>query len=1153
MIKKKGIINFSIVLGLYAILLFSSTASAAQECIDCHDTYVSAWNSSKHNNSGAGAPDCTGCHTGYDVQHTGKIVNESNTCRNSGCHYTKDEKHSSSSDCTQCHFANTTKPFSLNTSRSVNDHNLTIIRNFYQYNQSGTIQMPLKSNGGVGVGMFPFYSCDAASCHHHDGTNVKVDNASQTWVESNHAKSLRYPAASDNKNNCAKCKSPLNYNESLKGTNPVIATADWQGINCRVCHNLHNRSFSTGAGPIAFYNATQSSTVGYDVYDKVANATELCEKCHTGATHDSKFGGTHKTVVGFDCADCHLNTANKTLYGERARFNYESHMFEVKNLTTGVTGCEVCHKAADHTFPYTLNHSGKATCEACHDKTVSRNATGYAVSSDGKTYGLYNDTATGEISSWKDSHGAPATWPLHNISKEVSCLKCHDAKSAANNSDRGTLLAPKILPLGGIACTSCHDTYANVWSSSKHNNSGAGAPNCTGCHTGYDVQHTGKIVNESNTCRNSGCHETKDERHRSSGSDCTQCHFANTTKTFSLNESLYVNDHQLTIIRNFYQYNLTGAGNPLLGMPLTSNGGVGLGIFPYYSCTMASCHSHSNLKIENTSQTWLGSNHAKSLRYPAASDNTNSCAKCKSPLNYNVSLPTSTIIAAADWQGINCRVCHNLHNRSFSGSGHVPGVPGPIAFYNGTLSSLAGYDVYEQVSNATVLCEKCHNGNSHDSRYAGTHKNTLNFTCISCHMNTTTGSFNFQNHMFEVKNETSGVTGCEVCHKAADHTFVYTANHNGKATCEACHDKTVSRNATGYATSSDGKTYGLYNDTATGEISSWKDSHGVPATWPLHNISRAVSCDKCHGTKSKPTGALLAPAILPHTGTGACAQCHLGYPGSFVLPANNNCLTCHTTNADTYGAPNIIGTSMAYYPACGGGSCHGNDITDRLDTMARHNVSRTFAGIGGYTDTVLLNNQGVLTVTKGTIVTITSRVNDTMRYGGASRVGGAEYYIGTDPGQGKGTPMLAADGYYNALGANWESVTATINTSTLSNSTNTIYVRGRDIGNQWSAPQSATLLLISSGYINGTVNVTGGGPLSGATVSTGYNSTTTALDGSYSLLELTGTYTVTVSKRPTHSDNITSNVVVIDGSTRILNAALDERPTGNVTGSVTTG
>src|SRR5659263_93659 len=77
MIKKKGIINFSIVLGLYAILLFSSTASAAQECIDCHDTYVSAWNSSKHNNSGAGAPDCTGCHTGYDVQHTGKIVNES--------------------------------------------------------------------------------------------------------------------------------------------------------------------------------------------------------------------------------------------------------------------------------------------------------------------------------------------------------------------------------------------------------------------------------------------------------------------------------------------------------------------------------------------------------------------------------------------------------------------------------------------------------------------------------------------------------------------------------------------------------------------------------------------------------------------------------------------------------------------------------------------------------------------------------------------------------------------------------------------------------------------------------------------------------------------------------------------------------------------
>lgn len=337
-----------------------------------------------------------------------------------------------------------------------------------------------------------------------------------------------------------------------------------------------------------------------------------------------------------------------------------------------------------------------------------------------------------------------------------------------------------------------------------------------------------------------------------------------------------------------------------------------------------------------------------------------------------------------------------------------------------------------------------------------------------------------------------------------------------------------------------------------------------PAPANTNTITEASQCISCHGEKhgigtlsctdchSQNAHIIQQAVILPHTSTGTCARCHPGFPDSFVLPATNSCKLCHSTYADTYGAPNLIGTSMASYTSCNGGTCHGNDITDKLDTLAKHNVSRTFAGIGGYTDTVLLNNQGVLTVTKGTIVTITSRVNDTMRYGGASRVGGAEYYIGTDPGQGKGTPMLAADGYYNALGANWESVTATINTSSLSNSTNTIYVRGRDIGNQWSATKNATLLVQSFGYINGTVNVTGGAALPDATVSTVEGSATTSPDGSYSLRVITGTYTVTVSKQPTHSDNITIGVDVIEGSTRILNADLDERPTGNITGSVTT-
>jgi len=99
---------------------------------------------------------------------------------------------------------------------------------------------------------------------------------------------------------------------------------------------------------------------------------------------------------------------------------------------------------------------------------------------------------------------------------------------------------------------------------------------------------------------------------------------------------------------------------------------------------------------------------------------------------------------------------------------------------------------------------------------------------------------------------------------------------------------------------------------------------------------------------------------------------------------------------------------------------------------------------------------------------------------------GAEYYIDIDPGIGKGIPLDVADGNYNAANANWENVTGTIDTSSLSGGTYKIYVRGMDIGKQWSVVQSATLTVLpAGGYINGTLrdnNIKAG--ISGAKVTT---------------------------------------------------------------------
>jgi hypothetical protein len=214
-----------------------------------------------------------------------------------------------------------------------------------------------------------------------------------------------------------------------------------------------------------------------------------------------------------------------------------------------------------------------------------------------------------------------------------------------------------------------------------------------------------------------------------------------------------------------------------------------------------------------------------------------------------------------------------------------------------------------------------------------------------------------------------------------------------------------------------------------------------------------------------------------------------------------------------------------------------------------HNVDRTFTGTPGSTDIVYLNSKVKLNVTKGVIVNITSRVNDTLLFGGASRIGGAEYYIDVDPGQGKGIPMDAVDGNYDALQNTWEPVKSTIDTSSLENGNHTIYVRGMDIGKQWSANKSAILIVESYGYINGTVtNATS--PIHGAIVSANGANNNTDANGKYSLKLITGTYTVNTSKLPEYYGNSSSGKNVTPDNTTIFNIVLEERQTGTISGVV---
>jgi hypothetical protein len=431
--------------------------------------------------------------------------------------------------------------------------------------------------------------------------------------------------------------------------------------------------------------------------------------------------------------------------------------------------------------------------------------------------------------------------------------------------------------------------------------------------------------------------------------------------------------------------------------------------------------------------------------------------------------------------------------------------------------------------------------------------NLTDIDCEGCHYNIS----NMMNRALDVDTRI-----CTDCHIAGNFSAPIINNHKppkapvsvgGKisttAYCSICHNNSINKYI--YSINASVSHY-VTNESLVKTVNQTpRPRFGFMTLGDAYQYNK--ECNNCHNPSNSSYGNATL-ITTGHIGRATCNECHVNgsasdlHKGTLGMPVNFSCISCHTTYASKYGAPNLTGTSMADYSNCGGGNCHLGS-TYNLNTSAKHNVDRTFAGTPGSTDTVYLNNYVSLTVTKGVIFNLTSRVNDTRMSGGASRIGGAEYYIDIDPGLGKGIPMEAVDGNYDALQNTWEPVKGTIDTSSLENGNHTIFVRGMDIGKQWSTPKNATLVVESSGYINGTVtNATS--PISEAIVSTiGANATTDA-NGNYSLKLNIGTYAVNTSKLPEYYGNSSSGIGVTPNNTTIFNIVLQEKPTGTISGEV---
>jgi hypothetical protein len=706
-------------------------------------------------------------------------------------------------------------------------------------------------------------------------------------------------------------------------------------------------------------------------------------------------------------------------------FNKELHKFEVKNTTSGISGCGVCHKAEEHTFQYTANHTDKVTCEACHDKTVARNATGYAVSSDGKSYGLYLDPATAEVSSWKDSHGTPATWPLHNITKNVNCDKCHGTYSIFNGSvKQDSLIANEIL------CMKCHNSAQGP----------ADNP------TKYPAIVDSSITKHKNVNKSSGA-DVLDNN------DCKTCH-----------------------------YNTANMTNVLT-----------------YSCE--DCHNKGNFSAPIVKNHVPGGLRIKTDVY-----------------------------------------CSNCHNNSISNYAYSPN------------ASVSHYETNTSLIN-TSNCIDCHNGVFTNNASWGSpvnistsikrnHNETQTSQCDLCHKDRSIQSLTLVD--FHNAGLQSDINNCIGCHQTVTsldvggHSIFNGTNATDNGDCRTCHLQTCQLEI-GYSNKSNTKYC--------------QDCHTISATGP--NISRIKWEERKHG-RAECINCHIADGIY-HQGNPRGTVANSTYFNRYSTPNLNttDCADCHyAANLDDapFYAPG--GGNHVVTPGIGGNgacvnSCHksGNTMSKSMHAVA----TRSMPYMPTITDPVL--NQA--TVIKGTEVTITSTVDFAYLY---AFIDGAQYRIMSGNETIKSwTPMSAVDGNFNGV---HEDVIVAFTTD-IPPGTYIVEVRGMAGGpaQNWSIPyypmngeisetKSTTLTIQAKmGYINGTVT-SGGSNISGATVSTQNASDITESDGKYSLRVPEGSYDVTASKRPTHSDDISSGVVVTPDNTTNVDFAIDLKLTGTISGVV---
>jgi hypothetical protein len=253
-------------------------------------------------------------------------------------------------------------------------------------------------------------------------TEEELQVAYAEWSASRHADT--YDDGLGANTNCARCKSPLNWDPENKfqeealdcysckrepgedrpdlSGSEMVDPVDWMNIGCEICHQPIGSSYAV---ELSFWDQANQ------VYIPVEETSELCAKCHEGphgfeVIEEQAVSPAHNQ---WECTQCH-------------------------GMHGAPSACTDCHDPQTASGAIEHARHPSVNCTACHDA--------------GKLgIWLEDDPTSKHFSQYITRRFAHTltSWPSHNLSKEVDCLRCHHPPNWES-----PVLAQD------VSCESCH-------------------------------------------------------------------------------------------------------------------------------------------------------------------------------------------------------------------------------------------------------------------------------------------------------------------------------------------------------------------------------------------------------------------------------------------------------------------------------------------------------------------------------------------------------------------------------------------------------------------------------------------------------------------------------------------------------------------------